>query len=152
MTENYIWWWCSCFGALESVKLSLLMLFLRLLRNEVVVPVHIFGWSKPIWKLFVLDGNTWYNISSLSCHTIYMDIPEPFSLLFSIVHCFRYVFKATSRICTELLYVDSSWKSCLCSSTWRSPQEYVTYELVPTSPGMSCMSGLSNFDSFRDGW
>ena len=27
-------------------------------------------------------------------------------------------------------------------------QEYITYELVPTSPTVSRMSGLSNFDSF----
>ena len=35
---------------------------------------------------------------------------------------------------------------------WRGPQEYTTYELVPTSPAMTRMSGSSNFDSFRDGW
>ena len=34
---------------------------------------------------------------------------------------------------------------------WRDPLEYVTYELVPTSPAVSRMSGLSNLDSFRDG-
>ena len=28
---------------------------------------------------------------------------------------------------------------------------YITYELVPASPAVSCMSGSSNFDSFRDG-
>ena len=33
-----------------------------------------------------------------------------------IVHCFRQVLRATSRIGTELLYVGSSWSSCLCSS------------------------------------
>ena len=57
----------------------------------------------------------------------------------------------TSRISTELLYVGSSWSCCLCSSIWRGPQEYITYELVPTSPAVSRMSGSSNFDSFRDG-
>ena len=62
------------------------------------------------------------------------------------------VLKATSRIGTELLYVGSSWSSCLCTSMWRGPQEYITYELVPTSPAVSRMSGSSNFDSFRDGW
>ena len=41
--------------------------------------------------------------------------------------------------------------SCLCSSMWRGPQEYVTYEFVPTSPATSHMSGLSDLDSFRDG-
>ena len=29
--------------------------------------------------------------------------------------------------------------------------EYITYELVPASPAVSCMSGSSNLDSFRDG-
>ena len=28
---------------------------------------------------------------------------------------------------------------------------YITYELVPASPAMSCMSGSSNLDSFRYG-
>ena len=31
-------------------------------------------------------------------------------------------------------------------------QEYTTYELVPTSPAVSRVSGSSNFDSFRYGW
>ena len=35
---------------------------------------------------------------------------------------------------------------------WRGPQEYITYEFVPTSPAVSRMSSSSNFDSFRDGW
>ena len=30
------------------------------------------------------------------------------------------------------------------------PQEYITYELVPASPAVSCMSGSSNLNSFRD--
>ena len=51
--------------------------------------------------------------------------------------------QGTSRISTELLYVGSSWPSYLCSSMWRSPQEYVTYELVSTSPVGSRMSGSS---------
>ena len=32
-----------------------------------------------------------------------------------------------------------------------SPQEYITYEFVPASPAVSCMSGSSNLNSFRDG-
>ena len=32
------------------------------------------------------------------------------------------------------------------------PQEYITYELVPTSPAVFRVSGSFNFDSFRDGW
>ena len=45
-----------------------------------------------------------------------------------------------------------SWSSCLCSSMWRGLQEYVTYELVPISPVVSCVSGSSNLDSFRERW
>ena len=88
---------------------------------------------------------------SSSCLAISTDISDPLSPPLPIVHSFWQIFRATSCICTELLYVCSSWMSCLCWSLWRSPQEYITYELVPTSPAVSCMSGLSNFDSFRDG-
>ena len=45
----------------------------------------------------------------------------------------------------------SSESSYLYSSMWRGPWEYVAYELVLTSPAVSCMSGSSNLDSFRDG-
>ena len=38
-----------------------------------------------------------------------------------------------------------------CPAICRSPLEYITYELVPASPAVSCMSGSSNLDSFRDG-
>ena len=91
-------------------------------------------------------------VISSSCRTTSMDIPDPFSPPFSIVHCFRLVFKATSCISTELLYVGSSWLSCLCLSMWGGPQEYVTYEFALTFPAVSRMSGSSNLDSFRDEW
>ena len=80
------------------------------------------------------------------------DIPDTFSPPFSIVHFFRQVFRATYRISTELLYVGSSWSSCLCLSIWRGPLEYMTYEFILTSLAVSRMSGLFHFDSFRDGW
>ena len=89
---------------------------------------------------------------SSSHPAISMDIPDPFLPPLPIVHSFWQVFWVTSRIGTELLYVASSWSFCLCSSMWRGPQEYITYELVPTSPAVSCMSGSSNFDSFHDWW
>ena len=71
---------------------------------------------------------------------------------FSIVHRYWDVFKAISGIGTELLYKGSRLSSNLCLSVCRSPQEHVTYELVPTSPAVSRMSSSSNWDSFRDGW
>ena len=90
--------------------------------------------------------------SSSSCHTISANISEPLLRPLPILHCFRQILKATSHIGTELLYVGSSWSSCLCSSMWRYPQGYITFELLPPSPAVSRVSGSCNFDSFRDGW
>ena len=90
--------------------------------------------------------------SSSSCRAASTDIPVPLSSPLPIVDCFRQVFRNTSCIGTELLYVGSSWSSCLCLSMWRGQQGYIAYELVPISPAVSGMSGSFNFDSFRDGW
>ena len=49
-----------------------------------------------------------YNPSS-SRHATSADLSDPLPPPFSIVHRFRSVFKATSRIGTELLYVGSRW-------------------------------------------
>ena len=80
------------------------------------------------------------------------DISDPLSPLLPIVNRLRQVFRAISRILTELLYVYSTWSSRFCSAIWGGPLEYITYELIPASPAVSCMSGSSNLDSFRDGW
>ena len=61
----------------------------------------------------------WLPLSSF--YTISSYIPDPFSQPLPIIHCFRQVFRATSRIGTELLYIGSSWSSCLCSSMWKGP-------------------------------
>ena len=89
---------------------------------------------------------------SSSCHTISMDISDSLSPPLPIAHCFWQVFRAISGIGTELPYVGLSWISCLYLSIWRGPQEYITCKLVSTSPAVSHMSSLSNFDSFCDGW
>ena len=81
--------------------------------------------------------------SSLSCCTISTDNPDPLPPAFSIIHHFRQVLKVTSCISTELLYVGSSWSSCLCLSMWRGPQDYITYEFIPTSPAVSRMSDIN---------
>ena len=47
--------------------------------------------------------------------------------------------------------IGSSWSSCFCSVILRGLLENITYDLVPASPAVSCMSGSSNFDSFRNG-
>ena len=112
--------------------------------------------SRKYWKQTPSNKRQWIKTSSSSsssCHALSKDIPDPLSPPLRIVHCFRLVFRAISRIYTELLYVGSSWSSCLCSAMWRGPQEYITYELVPTSPAVSRMFGGSNFDSFvMGGW
>ena len=90
-------------------------------------------------------------LSWSSCLAISMDFPDSLSLSLSLSRSLLPAgLQVTSRIGTELLYVGSSWSFYLCSSMWRAPQGYITYELVPTSPAVSCMSGSSNFDSFSD--
>ena len=60
---------------------------------------------------------------SSSCCAISTDIPDPVLPPLPIVHYFRQVFRATSCISTELLYVGSSWSSCFacpCEGVHRS--------------------------------
>ena len=52
--------------------------------------------------------------SSSSCRAASTDIPDPLSPLLPIIHRLWQVFRATSRILTELLYVCSSWLSFFC--------------------------------------
>ena len=40
--------------------------------------------------------------------------------------------------------------SCFCTAMCRGPWEYISYEFVPASPAVSCMSGSSNLNSFLD--
>ena len=101
-----------------------------LMRNPILTSSISIKYLKCVW------------ISS-SCRTISTDIPDPLSPLFSIVHCFRQVFRVTSRIGTEMLYVGSSWSSCLCSFMWRGPQEYITYEFILTSPAAQDMRDIA---------
>ena len=88
----------------------------------------------------------------ISCLAISMDIPDPFSPPLPIFYCFWQVLRVTFCIGTELQYVGPSWSSCLCTSMLKDPQEYISYELIPTSPAVSRMSRLCNFDSFHDWW
>ena len=54
--------------------------------------------------------------------------------------CFRQIIRAPSLIDTELLYIGASWTSYLFSSMWRGTQEFITYQLAPTSPAVSRVS------------
>ena len=62
--------------------------------------------------------------SSLSCRAASTDIPDPLLPLLSIIHRLWQVFRATSHILTELLYVCSSWSSCFCSAICEGPSVF----------------------------
>ena len=59
--------------------------------------------------------------SSSSCHAASTDILDTLSPFLPIVHRLRQVFRATSHILTELLYVCSSWSSCFFSAICEGP-------------------------------
>ena len=107
--------------------------------------IKVYNSSIVVVKVFTMLS------SSSSCCAASTDIPDPLSPLLPIDHRLWQVFRATSRILTELLYVCSSWSSCFCLAICGGPQEYITYELVLASPAVSCMSGSSDLDSSRDG-
>ena len=91
-------------------------------------------------------------MSSSSRRTASTDLPDLLSLPVSIVQSSQVVFQTTSWTGKELLYIGSCWLSKLCSFRWKGPLEYNIYESVLSSPSVFCMSGLSNLDSFHDGW
>ena len=90
----------------------------------------------------ILWGTRINKSSSSSCHTFGTDTPTLSR------HLSRQILRATPHILPELLYVGSSLLPRFRSAIWRSPQKYITYGLVLTSPAVSCMSGSSNLDSF----
>ena len=70
--------------------------------------------------LLIFLSNIYFTICCLlkicSCLTDNMDLPDPLPPPVPIIYRFWQVFKATSCISTELLYIVSSRSSCLCSS------------------------------------
>ena len=122
------------------VHIDIILFISNYFKDSITLPSVFINFSINIYYVWIS--------SSSSCRAISTDIPDSLSSLLPIVHCFRQVLRATSRIGTELLYVCSSWSSCLSTSMWRVPQEYITYKFVPTSLAVSRMSGSSNFDSF----
>ena len=55
---------------------------------------------------------------------------------------------ATSRIGIELLYIGLP----VFARPWEGVYRSTSHELVPTSAAVPCVSGSSNFDSFRYEW
>ena len=96
-----------------------------------------------------------YTSSWPSYRAISADIPDPLSLPLPIVHCFQQVFRVTSSIGTELLYVGSGWSSSLCSSMWSGVHRCTSVMsssllLQHSTEGLARLD--RNLDSFRDGW
>ena len=81
-----------------------------------IIHIHEAGYLFLGFYKFVPHSLSILKIYHHHHHAISTDIPDPLSPPILIVHCFRQVFRVTSRIGTELLYVGSCWSSCLCSS------------------------------------
>ena len=101
---------------------------------------HYFSWTVLyICTILLVESSS----SSSWCCATSTDIPDPLSPLLPIFHRLWQVFRATSHILTYLLNVCLSRSSCFCRAICGGPFEYITYELVPASPAVSCMSGSS---------
>ena len=70
------------------------------------------------WSICHKTKTNHISSSSSSCRAASTDISDPFLPLLPIIHRLRQVFRATSCILTQLLYVCSSWSSCFCSAIW----------------------------------
>ena len=92
-------------------------------------------------------------LSSSSCCAGSTDIPDP---LFSLSFTFPYRSSPQVGLLNNIPYPHIVAECMfvlvvllLHGHVW-VPQEYITYEFVPASPAVSCMSGSSNLNSFRD--
>ena len=79
-----------------------------------------FTFKTKIPKIFIISkrifllSNWLSSSSSSSCRAASTDIPDHLPPLLPIVYWLWQVFRATSHILTQLLYVCSSWSSCFC--------------------------------------
>ena len=76
---------------------------------------------------------------------IFLTLSHYFSLLLITYGRSSGLHPISSQSCC--MYV---WAGCpaFAQAYVGGPQEYITYELIPASPAVSCMSGSSNLDSF----
>ena len=114
-------------GLLAEIRWSVNMNINRL--SEYIY-IYIYIYSEHIARYAYKHTHTYiyiciyiyiYISSSSSCRATSTDITDPLSPLLPIVHHLWQVFRATSRILTELLYVCSSWSSCCCSAICEGP-------------------------------
>ena len=93
---------------------------------EIILSLHV--WEKILKKkntffkrVILLNDHRIYiyiyiYIYISSCRATSTDIPDALRSLLPSVHRPWLVFRATSRILTELLYVCLTWSSCFCSA------------------------------------
>ena len=79
---------------------------------------------------------------------ISLTLSRHFSLSFISSGRYSGLHPVSSHSCC--MYV-RNWSSYICSAIRGGPLEYIIYELVSASPAVSCVSGSSKLDSFRDG-
>ena len=118
LTLQGIWHFLHC-GGCSCLSIKKCISLVRLMYNWAIIICSFFGFCES-WSVFSQSGfdqeefACWSRLSS-SCHPTSVDLPDPLLPPFSIIHHSQLVFKATSCISTELLYVGSSWSSCLYS-------------------------------------
>ena len=126
----------SLLVALRLRSPTLLYYYLMIVSTQMVTAKSIRYYRVICYHLSLSDSNNLYTIGS-SCHATSLDLRDTLLQPLCIIHRSRLISKAISCISTELLHVDSSWSPCLCSSMWRGPGKYVTYEFVFTPPAVS---------------
>ena len=122
---------CSCWYELEIIKIgqSSHKIYSNNILNVQVSMSILTACIKTSGNLLNVSRiNKWIYMRWYRCIYIYIYIyiyimsrcqhGSPWPSLATIVHYSREVFKATSCIGRELLYVGYCWLSCLCSSMW----------------------------------
>ena len=87
--------------------------------DTTIIYVQQYGFQNFYFILIIISSSS--SSSSSSCRAASTDIPDTLSLLLPIVYRLWQVFRVTSCILTELLYVCSSWSSCFCSAICGGP-------------------------------
>ena len=113
----------------------------------------IFNLNTLIWfQLFRSNTSNFYTVLSINHHYHHVTLVARISLTLSRHSSLSFIALGRSsgqhpvsshRCC-------SCWSSCFCTAICGCPSEYISYEFVSASPAVSCMSGSSNLNSFRD--
>ena len=147
-----------CFSLFLSLSLSIYIYICQSIYLSIYIYIYIY-----------ICNDSLANTSSFSWGTVNHYFSITFSVYLSTMSRYQHGYPWTSLATpsySPLLpvglqkYIPNQHKAAVCRFELvvlsllvhiKGPQEYITYELVPTSPIVSRMSGLSNLDNFRDG-